>query len=82
MWRILAERADERLHRKATVRMGIRVIQRTVKPPLPSTTMYSVPPSQVPSIGSRIQGCKTRVEFAENEIIEDDGGLRSWRLIK
>ncbi|XP_070154992.1 phosrestin-2 [Polyergus mexicanus] len=68
----VAERADERLHRKATVRMGIRVIQRTVKPPLPSTTMYSVPLSQVPSIGSRIQGCKTRVEFAENEIIEDD----------
>ncbi|KAL6420196.1 hypothetical protein ACFW04_013818 [Cataglyphis niger] len=68
----VAERADERLHRKTTVKMGIRVIQRTAKPPLPSTTMYSVPPSQVPSIGSRIQGCKTRVEFAENKIIEDD----------
>lgn len=77
MCRILAERADERLHRKTTVRMGIRVIQRTAKPPLPSTTMYSVLPSQMPSIGLRIQGCKTRVESAENEIIEDDGWSRS-----
>lgn len=69
----VAERADERLHRKTTVRMGIRVIQRTTKPPLPSATMYSMPPSsQVPSIASRIQACKTRMEFAENEIIEDD----------
>ncbi|XP_029166424.1 phosrestin-2-like isoform X2 [Nylanderia fulva] len=68
----VAERADERLHRKTTVRMGIRVIQRTAKPPLPSTTMYSVLPSQVPSIGLRIQGCKTRGESAENEIIDDD----------
>jgi len=70
----LAERADERLHRKTTVKMGIRVIQRTTKPPLPSATMYSVPPSQVPSIAARIQMRKTRTEkFAENEIIEDDG---------
>ncbi|RLU26039.1 hypothetical protein DMN91_002202 [Ooceraea biroi] len=68
----VAERADERLHRKTTVRMGIRVIQRTTKPPLPSATMYSVPPSQVPSIASRIQACRARVEFAENEIIEND----------
>ncbi|XP_012214645.1 arrestin homolog [Linepithema humile] len=66
----IAERADEKLHRKSTVRMGIRVIQRTVKPPLPSTTMYSVPLSQVPSIGSRCQASKTRMEI-ENEIIED-----------
>lgn len=77
MCRILAERADERLHRKTTVRMGIRVIQRTAKPPLPSTTMYNVLPSQMPSISLRIQGCKTRVESAENEIIEDDGWSRS-----
>ncbi|KYM98262.1 Arrestin like protein [Cyphomyrmex costatus] len=68
----VAERADERLHRKTTVRMGIRVIQRATKPPLPSTTMYSVPPSREPSTGSRIQGSKTRVALAENEIIEDD----------
>ncbi|XP_072744036.1 phosrestin-2 [Anoplolepis gracilipes] len=71
----VAERADERLHRKTTVRMGIRVIQQTAKPPLPSTTIYSVPPSQVPSISSRIQECKTRVELAENEIIEDDENI-------
>lgn len=76
MWRILAERADEKLHRKTTVKMGIRVIQRIAKLPLPSTTIFSVPLSQVPSIGSKTQECKTRVEFvenAENEIIEDDG---------
>lgn len=72
MRRISAERADEKLHRKSTVRMGIRVIQRTVKPPLPSTTMYSVPPSQMSSIGSRRQASKTRMEI-ENEIIEDTG---------
>ncbi|XP_011708295.1 PREDICTED: phosrestin-2-like isoform X2 [Wasmannia auropunctata] len=68
----VAERADERLHRKTTVRMGIRVIQRATKPPLPSTTMYSVPPSQEPSTDSRIQGSNARVALAENEIIEDD----------
>ncbi|KAG5342558.1 ARRH protein, partial [Acromyrmex charruanus] len=68
----VAERADERLHRKTTVRMGIRVIQRATKPPLPSTTMYSVPLSREPSTGLRIQGSKTRVALAENEIIEDD----------
>ncbi|XP_077265752.1 phosrestin-2 [Temnothorax americanus] len=68
----VAERADERLHRKTTVRMGIRVIQRAKKPPLPSTTMYSVPLSQEPSTGSRIQESKTRVALTENEIIEDD----------
>jgi len=74
--RILAERADERLHRKTTVRMGIRVIQRATKPPLPMMTMYSVPPSQEPSTDSKIQGSKTRVALAENEIIEDDGESR------
>ncbi|KYN21804.1 Phosrestin-2 [Trachymyrmex cornetzi] len=68
----VAERADERLHRKTTVRMGIRVIQRATKPPLPSTTMYSVPLSREPSTSLRIQGSKTRVALAENEIIEDD----------
>ncbi|KYN30450.1 Arrestin, lateral eye [Trachymyrmex septentrionalis] len=68
----VAERADERLHRKTTVRMGIRVIQRATKPPLPSTTMYSVPLSREPSTGLKIQGSKTRVTLAENEIIEDD----------
>ncbi|EGI70147.1 Phosrestin-2, partial [Acromyrmex echinatior] len=68
----VAERADERLHRKTTVRMGIRVIQRATKPPLPSTTMYSVPLSREPSTGLRIQGSKTKVALAENEIIEDD----------
>ncbi|XP_018300462.1 arrestin homolog isoform X2 [Mycetomoellerius zeteki] len=68
----VAERADERLHRKTTVKMGIRVIQRATKPPLPSTTMYSVPLSREPSTSLRIQGSKTRVALAENEIIEDD----------
>ncbi|XP_070520110.1 phosrestin-2 isoform X2 [Cardiocondyla obscurior] len=68
----VAERADERLHRKTTVRMGIRVIQRATKPPLPSTTMYSVPLSQEPPTDSKIQESKLRVALAENEIIEDD----------
>ncbi|XP_011874089.1 PREDICTED: phosrestin-2-like isoform X2 [Vollenhovia emeryi] len=68
----VAERADEQLHRKTIVRMGIQVIQRATKPPLPSMTMYSVPLSQEPSTGSRIQGSKTRVALAENEIIEDN----------
>ncbi|XP_014476643.1 PREDICTED: arrestin homolog [Dinoponera quadriceps] len=71
----VAERADEKFHRKTTIRMGIRVIQRTTKPPLPSTTMYSVPPFQVLSIPSRIQVCKTRMESTENEIIEDDENM-------
>ncbi|XP_012145943.1 phosrestin-2 [Megachile rotundata] len=68
----VAERADEKLHRKTTVRMGIRVIQRTTKPPLPATSVYSVPVSESPSPGSRSQACKTRVTFAENEIAEDE----------
>lgn len=72
MRRILADRPDERPPRKATIRMGIRVIQRPTKPPLPSTTLYSVPSSQEPSTSSKIQGSKTRA-LAENEIIEADG---------
>lgn len=59
--------------------MGIRVIQRVTKPPLPSTTMYSVPLSQDPSINSRTQESK-RVALEENEIIEDDGWSRLTRL--
>lgn len=72
-----AERADEKLQRKTTVRMGIRVIQHTMRPPLPATTVYSVPVSESPSAESRSQPCKTRVTFAENEIIEDEGKLAS-----
>ncbi|XP_029037103.1 phosrestin-2-like isoform X2 [Osmia bicornis bicornis] len=68
----VAERADEKLHRKTTVRMGIRVIQRTSKPPLPDTGVYSVPVSSSPFLASRSQACKTRVTFAENEIAEDE----------
>lgn len=68
----VAERADEKLHRKTTVRMGIRVVQRITKPPLPATSVYSVPVSASPSPGSRGQACKTRVRFMENEITEDE----------
>ncbi|XP_011168606.1 arrestin homolog isoform X2 [Solenopsis invicta] len=86
----VAERADERLHRKTTVRMSIRVIQRATKPPLPSSTMYSVPPStmysvppfQESSTGSRIQGSKTRVALAENEIIEDDDNVGPHAVVE
>ncbi|XP_076653497.1 arrestin homolog isoform X2 [Halictus rubicundus] len=66
------EIADEELLRKATVSMSIRVIQRTTKPPLPASTVYSVPVSDSPSSDSRNQVCKTRVTFAENEIAEDE----------
>lgn len=63
----IADRADEKLHRKTTVRMGIRVIQRTTKP---ATNTYSVPVSATPS---RDQSCKARVSFVENhEITEDE----------
>ncbi|XP_076161031.1 arrestin homolog isoform X2 [Ptiloglossa arizonensis] len=68
----VAERADEKLHRKTTVRMGIRVIQRTTRPPLPATTVYSVPVSETTSIEPRNLACKTRVTFVENEITEDE----------
>ncbi|XP_028050485.1 arrestin homolog isoform X2 [Monomorium pharaonis] len=85
----VAERADERLHRKTTVRMGIRVIQRATKPPLPSTTcsvppstMYSVPPFQESSAGSRVQGSKARVALAENEIIEDDENVGAHAAVE
>ncbi|XP_076627762.1 arrestin homolog isoform X1 [Colletes latitarsis] len=71
----VAERADEKLHRKTTVRMGIRVIQRTTRPPLPATTVYSVPVSTTSSTGSRTQPCHTRVTFAENEIAEDEENM-------
>ncbi|XP_076276807.1 phosrestin-2 isoform X2 [Lasioglossum baleicum] len=68
----IAEQADEKLQRKTTVSMGIRVIQRTTKPPLPASTVYSVPVSDSPPADSRQQVCKTRVTFAENEIAEDE----------
>ncbi|KZC11485.1 Phosrestin-1 [Dufourea novaeangliae] len=70
----IAERADEKLHRKTTVRMGIRVIQRTTRPPLPATTVYSVPVSGSPSAGHLgDKPCRTtRITFAENEIAEDE----------
>ena len=69
----VAERAEEKLHQKTTVRMGIRVMQRTTKPPLPATTVYSVPVTANPSAGTRSQISKGRVTFAENEITEGDG---------
>ncbi|XP_031367811.1 phosrestin-2-like isoform X2 [Apis dorsata] len=69
----IADRADEKLHRKTTVRMGIRVIQRTTKPPLPATNTYSVPVSASPS---RDQSCKARVSFVQNhEITEDEENM-------
>ncbi|XP_012349333.1 phosrestin-2-like [Apis florea] len=64
----IADRADEKLHRKTTVRMGIRVIQRTTRPPLPATNVYSVPVSATPSSRERTG----RVSFVENEIAEDE----------
>ncbi|XP_076232218.1 arrestin homolog isoform X2 [Calliopsis andreniformis] len=68
----VAERADEKLQRKTTVRMGIRVIQRTTKPPLPATTVFSVPVSASSSVGVRSQACRARVTFAENESTEEE----------
>ena len=82
-WWYLADRADEKLHRRTTVRMGIRVIQRTTKPPLPATNMHSVPVSASPSPRFRGQACKTRVSFMENEIAEDEGErFISWKKIR
>ncbi|XP_076755429.1 arrestin homolog isoform X1 [Xylocopa sonorina] len=70
----VADRADEELHRKTTVRMGIRVIQRTTKPILPATSVCSVPVSSSPSVGSRNQTCVNRVSFAEiTEDVESAG---------
>ncbi|XP_047362068.1 phosrestin-2-like isoform X1 [Vespa velutina] len=66
----VADRPDDKLHQKSTVRMGIRVIQRTTKPPLPCLTMYSVPTSTIPP---RIQINKTRI--STNEILEDDENI-------
>lgn len=70
-----AERAEEKLHQKTTVRMGIRVMQRTTKPPLPATTAYSVPVTAIPSAGTRSQVSRGRVTFAENEITDGEGEL-------
>lgn len=36
MFFYVAERADEKLHRSSTIRMGIRIVQRTNIPRLPS----------------------------------------------
>ncbi|CAK9812691.1 ARR2 [Anthophora quadrimaculata] len=68
----VADRADDKLVRKTTVMMGIRVIQRTTKPPIPATGVYSVPVSTSPSLSSRSQACRNRVTFAKNEIAEDE----------
>lgn len=48
---LTADRADEKFHRKATVRMGIRVVQRAYAPPSPH--LYN------PSNLSRSQNKKT-----------------------
>ncbi|XP_043275105.1 phosrestin-2-like [Venturia canescens] len=65
----VAERVDEKLHRNTTVRMGIRVIQRTNPPPAPANTLYTVQPQ-----ASNRQECTivqtTRIMDAENEIEE------------
>ncbi|XP_078045095.1 phosrestin-2 isoform X3 [Augochlora pura] len=78
----VAEQPDEKLQRKTTVSMGIRVIQRTTKPPLPASTVYSVPVSESPSSDSRSQACKTRVSFAENEIAEDQENSGSYAAVE
>ncbi|XP_026672431.1 phosrestin-2-like isoform X2 [Ceratina calcarata] len=64
-----ADRADEKLQRKTTIRMGIRVIQRAAKPVLPVTSVYSVPVSASPSFGTKNQ-VFNRISFVE---ITDDG---------
>ncbi|XP_066595151.1 arrestin homolog isoform X2 [Prorops nasuta] len=53
----IAERADEKLNVKTTVRMAIRVIQRSTLPPLPATTVYTVPNSTLllSPVGSELQ---------------------------
>lgn len=55
--------------------MGIRMMQRTTKPPLPATTAYSVPVTAIPSAGTRSQVSRGRVTFAENEITDGEGEL-------
>ncbi|XP_015182749.1 PREDICTED: arrestin homolog isoform X2 [Polistes dominula] len=64
----MADRPEDKLHEKSTIRMGIRVIQRTTKPPLPCLTMYSVPASR---IIPKIQTCKMRSSFSTNEIVDE-----------
>ncbi|XP_034950694.1 arrestin homolog [Chelonus insularis] len=56
----VAERFDEKLHRNTTVRMGIRVVQRTNSPAVPMSNLYSVSPT--------IQ--HERNPQSENEIVE------------
>ncbi|XP_033321789.2 phosrestin-2 isoform X1 [Megalopta genalis] len=78
----VAEQPDEKLQRGTTVSMGIRVIQRTTKPPLPACTVYTVPVSESPSTDPRSQVCKTRVSFAENEIAEDQENSGSYAAVE
>ncbi|KAK2586346.1 hypothetical protein KPH14_010638 [Odynerus spinipes] len=63
----VADRPEDKFHHKSAVRMGIRVIQRTTKPPLPTLTMYSVPTS---TLG--IQASKTRITFGNTETDDDE----------
>lgn len=66
---IAADRVDEKLHRNTTVRMGIRVIQRTSPPPVPANTLYTVP-SHVSNLQERTMLQTTRIMDAENKIEE------------
>lgn len=72
----LAERADEKLHRNTTVRMGIRVIQgKNPKHAVSTSNLYSISP--------KLQfDCKTqsaRIMENDNEIVECDGEFLSTK---
>lgn len=62
---ISADRADEKLHRRTTVRMGIRVVQRALAPPSPRQFNLSGPSAFSTKDRSKRKtfGCKFGQEF-------------------
>ncbi|XP_046615319.1 arrestin homolog [Neodiprion virginianus] len=68
----VAEKADEKLHRRTMVRMGIRVVQRSSPPPLPLKTPHSIPTATGPSLSAFLKPQRTKPAELANDIIEQD----------
>lgn len=70
----IADRPEDKCHQTSMVKMDIRVIQRTMKPPQPSLTMYSVPtsPSEASKQQTSKQVNKRRISFGDKDVVDDE----------
>ncbi|XP_020712244.2 arrestin homolog [Athalia rosae] len=68
----VAEKADEKLHRRTMVRMGIRVVQRSCPPPLPATTPHSIPTTAGVDLSASLKSQRTKANESASDVADED----------